>query len=60
MEENICQWYNWNGISIQNIQPTDSEKTTNQIKKWAEDATFFSTKEDIQYIIITWKDTQHH
>ena len=41
MGKNMCQWYNWHGISIQNIQTTHSEKTTNQIKKWAEDATFF-------------------
>ena len=50
MGKNICQWYNWHEINIQNIPKTHIEKTTNQIKKWAENLNrhFFPPKDNIQ------------
>ena len=40
MGENICEWSNWQGVNLQNIQTkkkNNNNKKRNLIKKWAED-----------------------
>ena len=47
MGENICKWYDWRGVNIQNII-TQYQKKKNLIKKWAEDLDRHFSIENIQ------------
>ena len=58
MGENICKWYDQQGVNIQNIQIAHTTQLK-KIEKRVENLNRDFSKEDIQWWIGTWKDAQH-
>ena len=60
--ENICKWWNWQGLNSQNIQTahtTQQWKANNLIEKRAKDLNSHFSEKDIQVTIKYIKDVQH-
>ena len=60
-EKNICEWSDWQGINLQNMQtpPIVQYQTNNPTKKWAEDLDTFP-KKTYRWPKNSWKDAQRH
>ena len=66
MRENICKWWDWQGINFQSLQTAHAtqyfKKTQSKKKKkrkQAEELNRHFNKEDIQMVKSTCKDAQH-
>ena len=61
MKENICKWYDWQGLNFQNIQracTTQQQKQKTQFKTEQKTYIDISPNKKYRWPIGTWKDAQ--